>query len=25
MQVMDAAYTSARQGGAPQNLVPIPE
>lgn len=24
MQVIDAAYTSARQGGAPQNLVPIP-
>src|SRR4029079_9968327 len=25
MQVMDAAYTSARQGGAPQNLVTTPE
>jgi predicted dehydrogenase len=24
MQVMDAAYTSARQGGAPQTLAPIP-
>jgi len=24
MQVMDAAYASARQGGAPQTLVPIP-
>jgi predicted dehydrogenase len=24
MQVMDAAYASARQGGAPQSLAPIP-
>jgi len=24
MQVMDAAYASARQGGAPQSVVPIP-
>jgi hypothetical protein len=24
MQVMDAAYASARQGGAPQTLAPIP-
>lgn len=25
MQVMDAAYASARQGGAPQTLAPIPD
>ena len=25
MQVLDAAYASARQGGAPQTLAPIPE
>jgi len=25
MQVMDAAYASARQGGVPQTLGPIPE
>ena len=25
MQVMDAAYASARQGGVPQTLAPIPE
>jgi hypothetical protein len=24
MQIMDAAYASAREGGAPQTLPPIP-
>jgi hypothetical protein len=24
MQIMDAAYASARQGGAPQTLAPMP-